>query len=243
MKLLLIEDDPEMTDALRVALSQHGIVLDAVGDLATAREAIAMADYDIVLIDRQLPDGDGSTFLADLRGAGSNTRSIIISALRSTDERISGLNDGADDYLPKPFEIPELVLGQLGRFFALVPGSLHQPLQDFAASVVKSFEPFRAALSEADIARRKPEKLTESQRANLMRWGYPYVMDDFGFHMTLTGQVPEERSALMKSILEKRFAGFTGRPLPISGIAVFTEETRGADFKVHSFLPLTGTKR
>ena len=109
MKLLLIEDDPEMTDALRTALSQHGIVLDAVGDLAMAREAIAMADYDIVLIDRQLPDGDGSTFLADLHRTGSNTRSIIISALRSTDERISGLNDGADDYLPKPFEIPELI--------------------------------------------------------------------------------------------------------------------------------------
>jgi DNA-binding response OmpR family regulator len=53
MKLLLIEDDPEMTDALRAALSQHGIVLDAVGDLATAREAIAVVDYDIVLIDRQ----------------------------------------------------------------------------------------------------------------------------------------------------------------------------------------------
>ncbi len=141
------------------------------------------------------------------------------------------------------FEIPELVLGQLGRFFALVPGALHQPLQDFASSVVKSFEPFRAALSEADIARRKPEKLTESQRANLMRWGYPYVMDDFGFHMTLTGQVPEERSALMKSILEQRFAAFTGRPLPISGIAVFTEETRGAPFKAHSWLPLAGAKR
>lgn len=109
MKLLLIEDDPEMTDALRTALSQHGIVLDAVGDLAMAREAIAMADYDIVLIDRQLPDGNGSTFRADLHRTGSNTRLIIIAALRSTDERISGLNDGADDYLPKPFEIPELV--------------------------------------------------------------------------------------------------------------------------------------
>lgn len=109
MKLLLIEDDPEMTDALRAALSQHGIVLDAVGDLATAREAIAVVDYDIVLIDRQLPDGDGSTFLADLRRAGARTRSIIISALTSTNERISGLNDGADDYLPKPFEIPELI--------------------------------------------------------------------------------------------------------------------------------------
>ncbi len=141
------------------------------------------------------------------------------------------------------FDVPELVLGQIGRFFALVPGFMHAPLQDFAASVVKSFEPFRAALSEADVTRRKPEQLTESQRSNLMRWGYPYVMGDFGFHMTLTGQVPEERSALMKSILEKRFADFIGRPLSISGLAVFIEEERGALFKIHSWLPLAGAKR
>lgn len=140
------------------------------------------------------------------------------------------------------FEIPELVLGQLGRFFALVPGSLHQPLQDFAAKVVKSFEPFRAALSEADIIRRNPEKLSDSQRANLQRWGYPYVMEDFGFHMTLSGQVPETRAAVMKTILAERFSGFTGRPLSISGLAVFLEETRGAPFKVHSWLPLSGAK-
>ncbi|AHG47628.1 phosphonate metabolism protein [Rhizobium leguminosarum bv. trifolii CB782] len=140
------------------------------------------------------------------------------------------------------FEIPELVLGQLGRFFALVPGSLHQPLQDFAAKVVKSFEPFRAALSPADMARRNPEKLSEGQRANLQRWGYPYVMEDFGFHMTLTGQVPETRAEMMKAILTERFADFIGRPLSITGLAVFTEETRGAPFKVHSWLPLTGAK-
>ncbi|RFC00298.1 hypothetical protein B5K11_00620 [Rhizobium leguminosarum bv. trifolii] len=140
------------------------------------------------------------------------------------------------------FEVPELVLGQLGRFFALVPGSVHQPLQDFAAKVVRSFEPFRAALSEADMARRNPEKLSDSQRANLQRWGYPYVMEDFGFHMTLTGQVPEPRAAVMKTILTERFAVFTNRPLAISGLAVFTEETRGAPFKVHSWLPLSGAK-
>jgi putative phosphonate metabolism protein len=140
------------------------------------------------------------------------------------------------------FDIPELVLGQLGQFFALVPGFLHPPLQDFAAKVVKSFEPFRAVLSDADNARRKPDKLSESQRANLLRWGYPYVMDDFGFHMTLTGQVPEERSGIMRSILTERFAAFTGRPLAVSGLAVFTEETRGAPFKVHSWLPLAGAK-
>jgi putative phosphonate metabolism protein len=140
------------------------------------------------------------------------------------------------------FEIPKLTLGQLGRFFALVPASLHQPLQDFAATVVKSFEPFRAPLSEADIARRNPEKLSQRQRANLMRWGYPYVMDDFGFHMTLTGKVPEERAPVMKAILAERFADFIDRPLSISGLAVFTEETRGAPFKVHSWLPLAGAK-
>ncbi|RUM05242.1 DUF1045 domain-containing protein [Rhizobium chutanense] len=140
------------------------------------------------------------------------------------------------------FEIPELVLGQLGRFFALIPASVHQPLQDFAAKVVKSFEPFRAALSPADIARRNPEKLSDSQRANLQRWGYPYVMEDFGFHMTLSGQVPETRAEVMKAILTERFADFTGRPLSISGLAVFVEETRGAPFKVHSWLPLSGAK-
>ncbi|MDF0695790.1 DUF1045 domain-containing protein [Rhizobium sp. MC63] len=140
------------------------------------------------------------------------------------------------------FEIPELVLGQLGRFFALIPASLHQPLQDFAAKVVKSFEPFRATLSPADIARRNPEKLSDSQRANLQRWGYPYVMEDFGFHMTLSGQVPETRAEVMKAILTERFADFTGRPLSISGLAVFVEETRGAPFKVHSWLPLSGAK-
>jgi len=140
------------------------------------------------------------------------------------------------------FEIPQLVLGQLGRFFALVPASLHQPLQDFAAKVVKSFEPFRATLSEADIARRNPERLSDSQRANLQRWGYPYVMEDFGFHMTLSGQVPAERAEVMRAILAERFAGFTGRPLLISGLAVFIEETRGAPFRVRSWLPLAGAK-
>jgi len=191
-----------------------------------------------------LPAEEQLTLTADPRRYGFHATIKAPFALASSVTE-SDLMAVVEDFAARTpaFEIPELVLGQLGRFFALVPGSLHPPLQDFAASVVRSFEPLRAALSEADIARRKPEKLTESQRANLMRWGYPYVMDDFGFHMTLTGQVPDERSALMKSILERRFGAFTGRPLPISGIAVFTEETRGADFKVHSLLPLTGTKR
>ncbi len=140
----------------------------------------------------------------------------------------------------KAFTIPELVLGQLGHFFALVPGSLYQPLQDFAFRVVKAFEPFRAPLSDHDIARRKPEGLTEPQRANLLRWGYPYVNDEFRFHMTLTGPVPAERQAGMHDVLCARFADHTGKPLDISGLAIFIEEERGAPFTVRSWLPLAG---
>lgn len=137
-----------------------------------------------------------------------------------------------------PFDIPELVLGQLGHFFALVPGQPCQPLQDFAAATVRAFEPYRAALSDADIARRKPEGLSESHRANLIRWGYPYVMDEFRFHMTLTGPVEPALSEQVRGILEQAFAGHVHRPLTISGLALFVEETRGAPFAVHSWLPL-----
>ncbi|MGY5804404.1 DUF1045 domain-containing protein [Rhizobium sp. LEGMi12c] len=140
----------------------------------------------------------------------------------------------------KAFTIPELVLGQLGHFFALVPGTLYPPLQDFASRVVKTFEPFRAPLSDHDIVRRKPEGLTEPQRANLLRWGYPYVNDEFRFHMTLTGRVPTERQPELQNILRERFAEHTGKPLDISGLAIFVEDERGAPFTVRSWLPLAG---
>lgn len=137
-----------------------------------------------------------------------------------------------------PVEIPSVIVGQLGPFFALVPERLHPPLQEFAASVVEDFEPFRAPLSQTDIERRKPESLPSAQRENLMRWGYPYVFDEFRFHMTLTGPVPEARAPAMARLLGDRFADFVGRPLRIDGLALFAEPERGAPFLVHSRLPL-----
>lgn len=141
------------------------------------------------------------------------------------------------------FDIPSVIVGQLGHFFALVPESLHPPLQQFAADVVETFEPFRAPLSEADIARRKPDRLPPGQRDNLMRWGYPYVFDDFRFHMTLTGPVPEAQAPVMAGILADRFASFIGRPLRIDGLVLFVEPERGAPFLVHSWLPLKAAQQ
>ncbi len=139
-----------------------------------------------------------------------------------------------------PFDIPRVIVGQLGPFFAIVPDQVYPQLQDFAASVVEHFEPFRAPLSEADIIRRKPERLTESQRANLMRWGYHHVMDDFRFHMTLTGPVDPAKAAHLEQVLDHRFAAFINRPLPVSGLGLFIEPQRGAPFTVKSWLPLRG---
>lgn len=136
------------------------------------------------------------------------------------------------------FDIPKLVVGSLGPFFALVPHGVHQPLQDFAADIVDYFDPFRAPLSDSDIARRRPQHLSDSQRHNLSLWGYPHVMDDFRFHMTLTGPVEYDASATMRDKLENEFAEFIDRPLTISGLALFVEEQRGAPFTVHTWLPL-----
>ncbi|RWX76619.1 DUF1045 domain-containing protein [Neorhizobium lilium] len=136
------------------------------------------------------------------------------------------------------FEVPRAVVGQLGRFFALVPDQVYPRLQDVAFQVVQEFEPFRAPLSETDLARRNPEKLNPAERANLERWGYPYVNDDFRFHMTLTGQVDPELAPAMRRELERRFAAFNGQPLSIDGLALFVEPARGEPFHVHRWLPL-----
>lgn len=136
------------------------------------------------------------------------------------------------------FDIPNVVVGQLGRFFALIPDTVYPELQHFAARVVEDFEPFRAPLSDADIARRKPETLSAAHRANLDRWGYPYVMDEFRFHMTLTGQVPSEHAPIMREELNRRFSAFANAPLTVDGLALFIEAERGAPFTVHRWLPL-----
>ncbi|MEB2845005.1 DUF1045 domain-containing protein [Rhizobiales bacterium RZME27] len=136
------------------------------------------------------------------------------------------------------FDIRELIVAGLGPFFALVPGAPDPTLQNFAGSIVEHFEPFRAPLSDADIVRRKPEKLSEPQRNYLHRYGYPYVMEEFRFHMTLTGPVPEERREAMHALLTERFATFAGKPRRVDALTVFVEPQRGAPFSVLHRAPL-----
>lgn len=149
---------------------------------------------------------------------------------------IAAFEDFAADLTP--FEIRKLVLHQLGPFFALVSEAHCQALQEFAAQAVQSFEPFRAPLSDADMARRNPDKLPERQRQYLKEWGYPYVFEEFQFHLTLTGPVPAETTTTMRTVLEGTFAEHIGKPLHVASVALFVEPHRGAPFLVQSLLPL-----
>ena len=134
--------------------------------------------------------------------------------------------------------VPALDLRRIGPFFALVPEGDLPALQALAAAVVRSFEPFRAPLTEDEVARRRPERLTPRQREHLAAWGYPYVFDEFRFHMTLTGPVPEELRDPMEAVLRERFAAFIGRPLAIDSLALFVEPEPPGNFVVDCAVPL-----
>jgi DNA-binding response OmpR family regulator len=109
MRLLLVEDEVEMARALSTVLVQSSHVVDHMTLLEHAREALRSKVHDAVILDRQLPDGDGLALLREMRDAGDKTPVIILTAHNAPGDRVGGLDDGADDYLGKPFLAEELL--------------------------------------------------------------------------------------------------------------------------------------
>lgn len=109
MRILLVEDEPEMAQVLRAALQQHGILADIAPNLLQASEALRQNVHDLLLLDRQLPDGDGATLIPLARKQCADLPVIMLTARGSLVDRVGGLDLGADDYLVKPFAIEELL--------------------------------------------------------------------------------------------------------------------------------------
>jgi putative phosphonate metabolism protein len=130
--------------------------------------------------------------------------------------------------------IPRLSLARLGRFFALVPGADVPGLHALADEVVKGFDDFRAPPTDAEIARRNPAALTSRQRELLTVWGYPYVLDEFRFHLTLTDRIPDGRQAEVERVLGDWFAALLGTDVPVDALALFIEAEPGAPFALHA---------
>lgn len=108
MKILIIEDEKQIADSVESFLKMEGYVCERAATYDEAAEKIELYDYDCALVDINLPDGSGLDLISLLKMKKSVTGIIIISARQSIDDRISGLETGADDYLTKPFNLPEL---------------------------------------------------------------------------------------------------------------------------------------
>ncbi len=109
MKILIVEDNRELSDIMSRALLSERYVVEVAYDYTSASQKIADYEYDCILLDVMLPDGSGLNLLDELKALGKRESVIIISARDSIDDKVAGLEGGADDYLAKPFHIVELL--------------------------------------------------------------------------------------------------------------------------------------
>ncbi len=136
-----------------------------------------------------------------------------------------------------PVILDGLKITRIGRFIALTPRGDTGPLNALAALVFEALDPFRAALSAPELARRRKYPLTPAQEHNLTLWGYPHVMQDFRFHITLTGPVSDIETTA--PLVETHFKPVLPAPFVISHLTLAGEDTDGM-FHTIARLPLGG---
>ncbi len=123
MKVLVVEDEVQLADAIARGLRREGVAVDTAHDGDLALEKAAIVPYDVIVLDRDLPRVHGDDVCQTLRAGGSTARILMLTASGTLEDRVVGLNLGADDYLPKPFAFVELVarIRALGRRQAVAP--------------------------------------------------------------------------------------------------------------------------
>jgi two-component system OmpR family response regulator len=207
MRILLIEDDTVLGAAVRDQIAADGHSVDWVMRLDAARDAMAGAAYDLVLLDLMLPDGRGITFLRALRIRGDVTPVIILTALDQVSDRIDGLNGGADDYIVKPFDLSELSarIGSVARRYTGNPNPIvtHGDLEiDRAArSIRRQGKPLQLtarewALFDAFLAR-PGQLLSKAQLEEKL-----YAFDSEVESNTIEVHVSRLRKKLGSSVIE-----------------------------------------
>lgn len=138
------------------------------------------------------------------------------------------------------FPMPRLHVAQLGSFIALVPVQPATELDALAGACVRAFEPLRAPLSEADLARRLKSPLSERQSDHLHAWGYPHVFEDFRFHMTLSGPLPAALHAPARAALAELYGDIVPPPA-VDAVCVFKQADRAGRFRILARFDLAGS--
>ena len=140
----------------------------------------------------------------------------------------------------RPFDLPPLAVRDLEGFLALRETEPCPPLRALADACVEALDHCRAPPDEAEVAKRRRAGLSPRQEANLARWGYPYVFDEWRFHVTLTRRLsPEEKAAVLPAV-EAHLAAALAAPRRVSSACLFTQAGPGAPFLIAERLPFGG---
>ncbi len=139
-----------------------------------------------------------------------------------------------------PFDLPPLSVQDLKGFLALREAAPCPALQALADGAVEALDAHRAPPTEEELARRRKAKLSAAHEALLARWGYPYVMGEWQFHMTLTRRLTPEECQVYRPAAEAHFAGIADRPRRVGAVCVFTQAAPGSPFLIGERIRLGG---
>lgn len=153
-----------------------------------------------------------------------------LAAGRTREELIGSLETFAMGCVP--IDAASLRVARISNFIALVLTADSMPLGDLAAACVRQFDRFRAPSTPAEIGRRNPARLTPRQQALLAYWGYPYVLDEWRFHMTLASGLDREEADRICAQLDRMATPICGAPLMIDAVCLFEQPHAGAPFRL-----------
>jgi putative phosphonate metabolism protein len=139
-----------------------------------------------------------------------------------------------------PIAVGLLRIAAMNRFVVLSPVEPHPAIEGLADACLAAFDPYRAPLNDADRARRVAAGLSPRQAELLERWGYPYVLDEFRFHMTLAGPIPDDARAAFKAGLSRAFNGLSRDHLELGAISLMRQDDQAGRFYVLERMRLSG---
>jgi putative phosphonate metabolism protein len=134
-----------------------------------------------------------------------------------------------------PVTLDGLALTRLGRFLALTPVGETGALSTLAARTVEALDPFRAPLTKAELDKRRTSGLNDRQEALLTRWGYPYVMDQFRFHITLSGKLDRDMAEQVRSALLPHIEPHLPSPFTVEALTLCGEDSTGYFHELHRY--------
>lgn len=164
--ILIVDDDPEIRKLIARFLVREGMIAMTAEHAEAARDILRLFAFDLLVVDRMMPGQDGAAFVQDLRKAQVETPAILLTALAAPDERIEGLEQGADDYLSKPFEPRELVL----RIHAILKRVPRKEEPVIADEIILGNWRYKSAFAELQhVETGATQRLTETENTLLQR--------------------------------------------------------------------------